>query len=139
MDRVLTASTFNFYEPSVEGAANFALFDSLSLPGELRDALTEYGSETSTPFAGVTLYDVKKIRDTAPTFGLSVVQGFVVVTAAACETHRPAIMSTNPRTGEPVQIGTLGPLGLAGKYDARIPAEYRSSTVWVVDAYGVFS
>ena len=139
MDRVLTTSEFNFYESSLEGAANFALFDALGLPAELRDTLTAYGSETTNPFANVTLYDVATARGRAGEFALTVSMGYVTVTAGACEIHRPAVMATNPRTGKPVQIGTLGQIGTAGKYDARIPAEYRATPVWLVDAYGVFS
>lgn len=140
MDRVLTASSFNFYEPSPSGAANFKLFDALGLPVELRATLAAVGSETINPFERVNLYQVKLERGTAATTPIAVKDGYAVLTVSAdCPLHSPMVRAANPRTGKNVQIGAFSKVGAAGKYDLKIQPEYRNSELHIVDAYGLFS
>jgi hypothetical protein len=138
MDRVLTTSEFNFYEPSLEGAANFALLDDLVGDPALRTTLTEYGREASSPFANATLYDVKRERGTLSEVVVNAVGGFAVINVTTVvERHNPIIEAVNSRTGKRERVAAFSNVSTAGKYDARIGAEWRKGDLFVLDAYGV--
>jgi hypothetical protein len=138
MDRVLTTSEFNFYEPSLEGAANFALFDELVPNAELRATLEAYGRESSNPFENVTLYDVKRERDSLTDVAVKAVGGFAVINVTAdVERHSPIIEYLNPRTKKRERVTSFSGVSSAGTYDARIKAEWRTADLFVRDAYSV--
>ena len=140
MDRVMTSSEFNFYEPSQAGAANFKLFDALGLDPALRATLTAVGMETIKPFERVDLYQVKAARSTATKTPITVTDGYAVITVSAdCPKHSPMVMVANPRTEKDLQIGAFSKVEKAGKYDLKIQPEYRNSELFVLDAYGLFS
>jgi hypothetical protein len=141
MDRVLTSSEFNFYEPSTAGAANFKLLDSLINDPVLRATLTAVGMETTNPFASINLYDVKRERNTLTDVEISV-QGAhsTIITTDDCEKHSVIIEGVNPRTEKRERVATINNVSTAGKYDVFIKPDWRMGIkLFALDAYGVIS
>ena len=100
--------------------------------------LKGYAYDTVTPFARITLHDVLITRGTCPTVAVTQSGGYVVIaTTADTELHNPRLLAVNPRTGELVRIDSFYAVASAGKYDARVPSEWRTSDLFAEDAYGV--
>lgn len=147
MDRLRTSTDFHFIIGDPKGNANLGMFDLLisSLMTEhatalqtLKDMVVAEANPTAKPFENVTLHDVKLTRGTCPVKPVAVTDGYAVITTTAdTEKHNPRLLADNPRTNERVRIESFRGVSAAGKYDAKVPPEWRNASLYVDDAYGV--
>ena len=146
MDSVRAESTFNWSDNTEKGLANRAMIDNLiQLLPDLEDNLNAFkadadaeASETVKPFARVTLHDVMLSRGTCPVKPVAQSGGYAVIeTIGPTEKHNPRLLAENPRTGKRVRIESFRGVSEAGKYDTKVPPEWRNASLFVDDAYGV--
>lgn len=149
MDRVRTQSTFSFDPSDPAGQANRAMLDDLivnKMPGHatalnnLWSGIDAQASESITPFAAVTLYQVKVIRESCPLVEIAESSGYAVINVSVdVEMHNPRLIAYSPRTDKLRVLNHFQRVGKAGKYEAQVPSGWRSVPLYIDDAYGVIS
>jgi hypothetical protein len=117
------------------------LVDAMAGAGAITEAeagvLKGYAYDTVTPFARINLHSVMVTRGVCPTIAVTQSGGYVVITTTAeTEMQSPRLLALNPRTGALVRIESFNGVASAGKYDARVPSEWRNAALFVDDAYG---
>ena len=91
-------------------------------------------------FPNVTLHDIQLARGTVTYKPVLAANGYVVIeTRDVCPQHNPRLTAlvTNPRTGKQTyqRINSFYDVSLAGKYDAKVPSEYLTASLFVDDVY----
>jgi len=146
-DNMIPARVKAWFKPSEAGIdvatpSAVGLIDAMAGAGAITEAeaglLKGYAYNTVTPFERVTLHNILVTRGNCPTVAVTQLGGYVVITTTAeTEVHSPGLLALNPRTGERVQIDSFRGVFSIGTYDARVPSEWRTSDLFVEDAYGV--
>jgi hypothetical protein len=146
-DSLMPARVKAWFKPSEAGIdvaspSAVGLIDAMAGAGAITEAeagvLKGYAYDTVTPFERITLHDVMVTRGVCPTVAVTQSGGYAVInTTADTELHNPRLLAVNPRTGALVRIESFNGVASAGKYDARVPSEWRTASLFVDNVYGV--